>query len=113
MLNAEFFFFTPFFILNVERLTGPGLASVSQPLASEEDSEKNNTTNHQSEKNRRGNKGHWLCGGFDGALFRQVAGVAAFVAVHLTGFAALHSNMANLATPGERREIIRISVDQA
>jgi hypothetical protein len=42
-----------------------------------------------------------------------VAGVAAFVAVHLTGFAALHSNMANLATPGERRENIRISVDQA
>lgn len=34
------FFFTPFFVLHVERLTGLGLASVSQPLASEEDSEK-------------------------------------------------------------------------
>lgn len=33
-------FFTPFFVLHVERLTGLGLASVSQTLASEEDSEK-------------------------------------------------------------------------
>ncbi len=34
------FFFTPFIVLHVERLTGLGLASVSQTLASEEDSEK-------------------------------------------------------------------------
>lgn len=34
------FFFTPFIVLHDERLTGLGLASVSQPLASEEDSEK-------------------------------------------------------------------------
>lgn len=33
-------FFTPFIVLHVERLTGLGLASVSQTLASEEDSEK-------------------------------------------------------------------------
>lgn len=34
------FFFTPFFVLHVERLTGLGLASVSHTLASKEDSEK-------------------------------------------------------------------------
>ena len=49
--------FTPFIILHVERLTGLGLASVCQPLASEEDSEKiiQPTIN---QKKRRGNKGH-------------------------------------------------------
>lgn len=34
------FFFTPFFVLHFERLTGLGLASVSHTLASKEDSEK-------------------------------------------------------------------------
>lgn len=40
VLNAERFFFTPFFVLHFERLTGLGLASVSHTLASKEDSEK-------------------------------------------------------------------------
>lgn len=82
----------------MSRSSGLGLASVCQPLANEEDSERNNTTNHQSEK-RRGIRGNHLCSGFDGALFCQVAGLATVVAVHLTGLAALHSNMADLTTP--------------
>lgn len=34
------FFFTPFFVLHFERLTGLGLASISHTLANKEDSEK-------------------------------------------------------------------------
>lgn len=96
------FFFTPFIVLHVERLTGLGLASVSQPLASEEDSEKiiQPTINL---KNRRGNRGHWLCSGFNGALFCQVACLSAVVAVSLAGFTAMHSNVTNLATPRKDR----------
>jgi len=82
----------------MSRSSGLGLASVCQPLANEEDSERNNTTNHQSEK-RRGTRGNHLCSGFDGALFCHVAGLATVVAVHLAGLAALHSNMADLTTP--------------
>jgi len=52
-----------------------------------------------NQKKRRGIRGNRLCGGFDGALFRQVASLATVVAVHLTGFAALNSNMADLTTP--------------
>lgn len=95
MLNAERFFFSPL-SLHVERLTGLGLASIGQPLASEEDSEKNNTTNHQSEK-RRGNRGHRLCSFV--ALFCQVARLSTFVAVGLTGFSAVHGDMTKLSTP--------------
>lgn len=91
-------FFTPFIVLHVERLTGLGLASVSQPLASEEDSEKiiQPTINL---KKRRGNRGHWLCAAFNGAIFCQVACLSTVVAVSVAGFTALHSNVTNFATP--------------
>lgn len=54
------FFFTPFFAIHVERLTGLGLASVSHTLASKEDSEKiiQPTINLEKKKKRRGNRGH-------------------------------------------------------
>lgn len=52
-----------------------------------------------NQKKRRGRRGNHLCSGFDGALFCQVASLAAVVAVHLACLAALHSNMADLTTP--------------
>lgn len=91
-------FFTPFIVLHVERLTGLGLASVSQNFGQWRGFRENNTTNHQSEK-RRGNRGHWLCAGFNGAFFCQVACLSAVVAVSLAGFTALHSNVTSLTTP--------------
>jgi len=51
----------------------------------------------RKKEGRQGNGA--LGGGFDGAFFRQVAGLAAVVAVHLTGLAALHGHVANLPTP--------------
>lgn len=55
-------FFTPFFVLHVERLTGLGLASVSQTLASEEDSEKiiQPTINLKKEGQQRALIMRWL-----------------------------------------------------
>lgn len=51
VLNAERFFPTLASAEHVEKQhTGLGLASVCQALADEEDSEKNDTTNHQSGK---------------------------------------------------------------
>jgi len=92
------FFFTPFIVLRVKRHTGLGLASVSQPLASEEDSEKiiQPTINL---KKRRGNRGHSLRAAFIGAIFCQVARISAVVAVRLAGFSAVHSDVADIATP--------------
>lgn len=51
-----------------------------------------------NQKKRRGIRGNRLCGGFDRALFCQVAGLATVVAVYLTGLAALHGNMTDLTT---------------
>lgn len=56
----------------------------------------NNTTINQK---KEGDKGNELSCGLDGALFRQVAGLAAVIAVDFICFAALHSNMTDLTAP--------------
>lgn len=95
-------FFHPFHCITCQVAHWPG-TNLCQPYFGQwRGFRENNTTNHQSEK-RRGNRGHWLCTGFYGAVFCHVACLAAVVAVGLTGFTALHGDVTNLTTP--RRDI--------
>lgn len=91
-------FFHPFHCITCQVAHWPG-TNLCQPYIGQwRGFRENNTTNHQSEK-RRGNRGHWLCTGFNGAVFCHVACLAAVVAVGLGGFTALHSDVTNLTTP--------------
>lgn len=79
-MNAERFFFTPFFVLRVERLTGLGLASVSHTLASKEDSEKiiQPTINLENKQKKKKNGG--ATEGTDYALASMVQSFATWPA---------------------------------
>lgn len=65
-------------------------------MASEEDSEK---IIQPSIRKRRGDKGNGLSCGLNGAFFRQMARLAAVIAVDFTRLAAVHGNVTDLATP--------------
>lgn len=65
-------------------------------MANEEDSEKRN--NHQSGKEEVTEEKE-LRRRFDAAVSRQMTGLAAVVAVHLSGLAALHRHMSDFTTP--------------
>lgn len=103
-IDCRKIFFHPFHCITWQVAHWPG-TNLCQPYIGQwRGFRENNTTNHQSEK-RRGNRGHWLCTGFNGAVFCQMACLAAAVAVGLSGFTASHSDMTNLTT--SKREISR------
>lgn len=82
------------------KLTGLGLASICQPWASEEDSEK---IIQPSIRKRRGDKGKGLSCSLDGAFSCQVPRLATAVAVDFTCLAAVDGNVTGFTTPKQEK----------